>query len=160
MLAEKQDVQWSPWKTGKMPKSVFPLNKNRSFRIRSKFRWRYCTFSCLGHSMRVMIAYRSDIQEYLAYLGVILADGNTRVLARYEFHGSHPGWHIHSFCDDLAFFLPKNDGRTNYQDLERIPGGNAKSGNLKFDVFDRSATEIAARKFGLSRAESPSGLFQ
>jgi hypothetical protein len=160
VLAEKQEFQWFPWKDGKMPKHVFPMTKNRSFRIRSKWRWRYCKFTCLGNSMRVLVAYRRDQQEYMALLGLDLTEGGTRVIARYEFHGSHPGWHIHSYCDDLQFFLPRHDGRTGHPGLTKIMGGNAKNGNLSINLFDRSATEIAVTKFGLSKVNPSSGLFQ
>lgn len=161
VLAEKQNVKWTQWKNGKMPKSAFPLNKNRSFRIRGKWRWCLCTFLCLGHSMRVLVAYRSDIEEYLAMLGIDLPDSNTRVLARFEFHGSHPPWHVHSFCEDVSSFLPRNDGRSGYPDMQRIPGGNASIGNNSFHIhFDRSATDLATRKFGLGNITTDAGLFQ
>lgn len=143
--APKEIIDQGSWQEGKkMPKAAFPLSKNRGFAIRAKYRWRIIKFSCLSREFRVLIFYRSDIEEYAAYLGELVADEMT-VLCRYEFHGSHPGWHAHTTCDDLRVL---DSGRTGQPIMKKLK----KKDNL-FNMDDGKARYIAYKSFGLLNSD-------
>lgn len=144
--ADKDVVDWGAWKHDtKMPKSAFPLSKHRSFQVRASHRWRVVRFTCDGHSYRLLIAYRPELESYKAFLGRD-EKGDTRVLARYEFHGTHAGWHLHSDCTGINVI-----GKTGLPD--RIPGNAAHHRRVEFGIgSDEQALYVAAEKFGLLEA--------
>jgi len=120
----------------------FPVSKGHSFRVRSSYNWRIVTFECLGNQFRLLVFYRNDKQEYEAWLGMV--DGSdTKVLARLEFHATHPGWHLHTNCE------------TNDTPSGRI-GGNVHRSRLTsrrsdFGVIDDAkALLIATEAFGVT----------
>lgn len=123
-----------------MPKTAFPLSKNRAFSIRARYRWRIIKFSCFRSEYRVLIFYRSDIEEYAAYLGEFTS-GEMTVLCRYEYHGSHPDWHAHTTCEDVRVL---DSGRTSQPNLNRLK----KKSNL-FNMDDSKALYIANKSFEL-----------
>jgi len=129
-----------------MPKTKFPLTTARKFSIGPRYRWRIVLFSCLGLDFRLLVFYRADKERYGAYLG--LCDGsNTRVLARYEYHATHPGWHLHTYCGDIED-VPS--GRFKWPGQRRIPRAGEYHRNTKFHLDDSMALYISAKKFGLA----------
>jgi hypothetical protein len=139
--APKAIIDQGSWQDGKkMPKTAFPLSKNRGFSIRARYRWRIIKFSCLRSEFRILIFYRSDIEEYAAYLGQ-LTEGEMTVLCRYEYHGSHPGWHAHTTCEDVRAL---DSGRTSQSGLKRLK----KKSDL-FNMDESKALYIAYKSFGL-----------
>jgi hypothetical protein len=101
--APKSDVQFGGWNTDRMPKTVFPLAKSgkNSVRLGAAFHWGLITFSALGRDFRVVVGVDHAKQQYYAYLGQIHGS-DTRMLASYEFHSSHGGWHVHAGCGDIS----------------------------------------------------------
>ena len=89
--------------------------------LRAAYRWRVMKFSCLGRSFRALVAYRSDVDEYRAYIGEDLG-GDTRLIFEYSYHGAHepPGWHLHSTCGSIDE-LPAGVMRSPW--LKRFPEG-------------------------------------
>ena len=133
------------WKAdSKMPKSAFPLSKQRSFQIRAKYRWRITRFSCAGETFRILIAYRNDLERYSAYLGRE-HDGDMAVVSRYEFHPSHGGWHYHADCAHSSEIV----GRTGGLD-DRLPAGRSHHRRAQFcHMDDARALSLAYKAFGL-----------
>ena len=86
-----------------MPVSAFPLSRRRrySFRLGSAYRWRIVRFEACERSFRLLIAFNLSKQQYRATLA-IEDDRDMTVLASYEFHGTHPGWHLLATCDEIA----------------------------------------------------------
>lgn len=132
------------WKSGvKMPKSIFPLSKSHSFKVPQSFNWRLVCFECLGEKFRLLIYYRYDISSYSATLGHDVG-GDMLVMARLEFHGTHPGWHMHAVCDSTG----RVPGRTG-ADI-RFPDANSFHKDLIFGVVDDStAYKTAIKAFKL-----------
>lgn len=94
--ATKTSINWGKWEKGKMSKSTFPLSKARTkfYRLGNAFTWRKITFCAKGYQYRLLVAYRTDKEQFSAMLGMDDA-GDTKVVARLEFHGTHGGWHMH-----------------------------------------------------------------
>ncbi|WP_157572702.1 hypothetical protein [Nevskia soli] len=146
--ADKIVTDWGKWTFGAaMPKTAFPISKS-SFKIRSTYHWRIAKFLSLGESFRLLIFYRTDKPEYGAWLGM-QRDSDTQLVARYEFHGTHPGWHLHAHCQTDTAPI----GRTLVDGL-RIP----KSGKCRRTDFsvtsDDKALYIAAEAFGLPKGDT------
>lgn len=131
-----------------MPASAFPLTRRRggAYRLSSKFTWRVVKFSISEDQFRLLVAFRNDICSYEAVLGKIEGK-DTKVLASYEFHGSHPGWHVHANCDSideisLGF---RKSGRE-----FRLPSARSQHRRNEFDVNEGNALEIATSLFGIT----------
>lgn len=83
-----------------MPKTAYPLSKN-AYKVGAPFTWRVVVFECLGKTFRLLIAFRVDLSRYQCHLGMDVG-GDMVTLARYEFHATEPGWHMHCVCDDTG----------------------------------------------------------
>lgn len=145
--AEKSVSEWGKWQQVKMPPSAFPLSRRRSgsYRLSGKFTWRVVIFSADGKDFRLLVAFRKDLSQYEAILGLV--EGNdTKVLASYEFHGSHVGWHIHANCDSIDRISPgiKKSGRE-----IRLPRPRTHHRRKSFDIDEDNALDVAAVVFGL-----------
>lgn len=139
-----------------MPRTAFPLSKprNRAYRLPS-YRWRVVLFDALGLSFRLLIAYRTDKEQYRA---VLAADygRDMAVLAQYEFHGTHPGWHVLATCDEIES-APTGMMRHPWQ--RRIPKARARSRRTVFRVTDdEHALTAAADFFRLHKKDGALGL--
>ena len=139
----KEITDEGSWKNTKMPKSAFPLGKQAGFQVRSAFRWRVVRFTCGTQNFRLLMYYRLDLSKFSAMLGRDDA-GDMCVLARYEFHADHGGWHVHTDCAGQQI-----SGRTG--GLKNcIPDHNRYNRDTVFDVrCDDTAYYRAAKKFGL-----------
>lgn len=73
---------------------------------------------------------RGDLKSTL----MVGATGGYSVVARYEFHSSHPGLHSHAHCDRSGIEL----GATGMGDLARVP---------KADGFHRHTAAISHSTF-------------
>jgi hypothetical protein len=100
--ASKTNVDWGKWESGKMPRAFFPLSlpRNRSFRLGSRYRWRVIQFQALENTFRVLVAFHIDKEQYRATLA-LERGRDLSVIASYEFHGTHPGWHLLAACGDV-----------------------------------------------------------
>lgn len=87
-----------------MSRTSFPLSKARTkfYRLGSAWTWRIITFSAEGYEYRILVAYRTDREQFFAMLGVTDSVGDTKLVARLEFHGTHGGWHLHYASDEMA----------------------------------------------------------
>lgn len=85
--------------TAKMPPSAFKLTKRASYILGRGWHWRVDELSGGDLTFRLLIAFKADTEEYMAWLAMPAGDG-LRVIARLEYHGTHPGLHCHSTCED------------------------------------------------------------
>lgn len=73
------------------------------------------------------------------------------VLAQYEFHGTHPGWHVLATCDDVDG-APVGMMRHPWQ--RRLPRAREHHRRVDFGVSsDDKALTVAADFFRLHSAE-------
>lgn len=109
--APKEAVDSGKWKPCPNPGTAFPLTRsgNRTLKFGAGYSWRLVRFTSKGASYRLLIIVNFSKQNFYAHLGQELG-GDMRMLASYEFHASHGGWHTHAGCGDV----------------EDIPGGRYK----------------------------------
>ncbi len=145
IYAKKQITDIGTWKGGqKMPKTVFPLSKSSSFKVPASYRWCCVCFECLGERFKVLIHYRSDISVYAAFLARDV-NGDMLVMARLEYHATHPGWHVHTLCNSTGSVAGRTGG-----DDRRIPKGKDLHNQLEFGISnDDSAFMRAVKTFRL-----------
>ena len=134
-----------------MPRKAFPLSRprNRFFRLGS-YRWRVVRFETLGLSFRLLIAFHSEKEQYRAILA--LDHGrDLSVIASYEFHGTHPGWHLQATCGDVET-VPRGMMRGPWQ--SRYPRARRFHRRIDFTISDeQKALDCAATFFRLHNTE-------
>lgn len=147
----KENVNWGNWKSGPVPRKEFPLSKHKKsvYSLGPSYRWRVCKFSIGDNNFRVWIMFRQDLEKYAAWLGQE-HDSDMVVLARYEFHGNHPGWHTHAVCGNEDEIIP---GRSNTPLHVRIPMTRSQHRRLQFHVTEENGADIASKAFKLHRSK-------
>jgi hypothetical protein len=149
--ADKKVTDNGKWDTGKMPRTAFLLShrRSRSYRLGS-YRWRVLQFDALGSSFRLLVAYHFAKEQYRAVLAVE-RDRDMAVLAQYEFHGTHPGWHVLATCGDIASAY---EGVMRYPGQRRLPKARSSHRRQDFGITnDNYALTKAARFFQIHKAE-------
>lgn len=139
-----------------MTRSAFPLSKprNRAYRLPS-FRWRVVCFDALGQSFRLLVAYNAGKEQYRAILAADYGR-DMAVLAQYEFHGTHPGWHILASCDDIKD-APVGMMRHPWQ--RRIPRARGRHNQTNFKIVNEDhALDRAASFFRLHKSGKGLGI--
>jgi hypothetical protein len=150
--ADKVVSDWGKWQTGGMPPSAFPLSKRRgrAYRVGSSYQWRVIQFSALGETCRVLIVYNAAKEQYGATLA-IERDRDMIVVASLEFHGTHPGWHLHGACGDIDTH-PLGSMRSPLQ--RRFPKPRVTHRRHDFKVTNEGAAlDVAAKFFRLHKKE-------
>jgi hypothetical protein len=146
--APKTEVMYDQWKSGRMNKVLFPLGKSgkHALSLGSGFDWCFVRFKALGCEFRLLIALQFAKQEYYAHLGRALGS-DTQMLASYEFHGTHPGWHLHVGCGDTTL-IPI--GRYKGPWKHRIPGATKRCRRASWEIENRfDALSRACSVFGV-----------
>jgi hypothetical protein len=154
--ANKRNVDWGKWEDTKMPASAFPLSRrrSRSFRLGTAYRWRLVRFEAYDRKFRLLVAFSARKEQYRATLA-LERDRDLVVIASYEFHGTHPGWHLLAACDDMAT-VPEGVMIGPWQ--RRVPKAKSIHRSVDFgikddDMADQVALEIAAQFFRLHKEE-------
>lgn len=147
----KEILDVGTWRDGDIkPKTAFPVK----FRVRPKHRWKIIRFSCLDKTYKLLILYRIDKEIYFAWLAVELSK-EVAIVAKYEYHATHPGWHMHVI--ERCKIEYAQAGRTGGFPL-RFPRGKAFHRRADFGIqTDDEAQAKAVDAFGLGRTEG--GLF-
>lgn len=151
--APKLVTDLGTWKSNQlMPKAAFPLH-GRTKLVRKVHTWKVIKFNCLGSDFRLLIFYRTSREMYYCWLGL---DTNPMTLvAKYEYHATHPGWHLHA-CRDV-----KNaaKGRTSGH-FVRVPSPNSHHRQQNFGILTNDdAHNLAVKKFRLYKKSSDDDLF-
>jgi hypothetical protein len=117
--AQKTKINWGEPKQGGMTMAIFPLSrrKKQSLKFGNLHKWRLVKFEALGEAFRLLIVYHTLIENFEAYLGLDVAQ-ETKLIATYSYHGTHPGWHMHAGCGDIRA-LPA--GMFQLRWLRRLP---------------------------------------
>ena len=152
ILKPKRVTAKGAWKlitgTSKMPKNAFPVGSNYPITFGRNWHWRVDRLMADGGSFyRLLTAYNGHVEEFVAWLAED-TERNPMLLARYEFHGTHPGWHCHAPCDELA---PGDAGALRTRDCLRLPGGNRFHRRENFDTT--SEERALARAFNFYRIQ-------
>jgi hypothetical protein len=149
--ANKEILDWGKWDSARMPASAFPLSRRRgnSFRLGLAYRWRVVRFEACDHTFRLLLAFSLPKEQYRATLA-LEGERDLSVLVSYEFHGTHPGWHVLATCDDIAT-VPQGVMIGPWQ--RRLPSARTRHRNVVFRVTDdATALNVAARFFRLHQA--------
>jgi hypothetical protein len=144
-------VDWGKWEDGKMPASAFVLSRRRqqSYRLGSSFRWRVVRFEACQCKFRLLLAFNLQKEQYRATLA-LEGERDNSVLASYEFHGTHPGWHLLATCDHIAS-VPQGVMIGPWQ--RRMPRARSFHRQVEFRIKDDdTALDLAARFFRLHKA--------
>lgn len=138
--------------TSKMPKNAFPIGTNSPVVFARNWNWRVDRLEGgAGETYRLLTAFNGHKEEYRAWLAIDYGK-NATLLARYEFHGSHPGWHCHAPCDDIGVSDP---GALRTRGCSRLP---AAKGFHRSQEFDTTSKERAlARSFSFYRVSAETG---
>lgn len=150
--ANKNVTDWGRWQSGRMPPGAFPLSKprRRSLRLGSAYTWRLVRFEALGHTFRLLIAINLSKEQYRATLA-IEHPRDLAVLASYEFHGTHAGWHLLAACGEIEE-VPQGVMRGPWQ--SRYPGARHRHRKQEFGIADdQQALAAAANFFRLHKTE-------
>ena len=100
--AEKVNISFGDWGTGKYPKTKFPLSKagKRAYSFGSSWRWRFLEFDAEGHHFVVRLIANEGKVIARAHLALKGAKDCT-VLCCYEYHPDlKTGWHLHTLCGE------------------------------------------------------------
>jgi len=151
--SSKVVTDWGKWSNDSMGKQVFPLLKRRGACLRYgvSYRWRLIRFTALGRVFRLLVAYRQDVAEFKAHLAVE-QDADMTVLCSWEYHGTHPGWHMHVCCEEAAAIT---SGIVRPVGAHRLPGSKAKHRLLRFappkfaSMNDNAALAEVSQRFRL-----------
>ena len=152
ILAEKSDVQYGQWKAGPMPKSSFPLTKsgNKTLKFNKGYDWCLVTFTALSSEFRLLVAVNVLKEQYYAHLGM-KCTGDMRMLGSFEFHGTHPGWHLHAGCGDVSL-IPS--GRYEGPWRKMLPHSHADCRRKAFGVDENNRLLIALKVFKVFGSDS------
>jgi hypothetical protein len=119
----KDKVSHGGWGDEKLRSKDFPLSKKggKVYPLTRQWRWRVTTLEVGGRKFRLMASYHKVVPEFSAILAEDLGK-DSRVIARFEFHATHDGWHAHPFCDDFDSIL---SGITKPIGTKRVPRGGS-----------------------------------
>lgn len=154
---------WTDKKMSKNP-SRFPLWKPKGKKLGLAWRWRVVEFAMNDNTAqsrvgRMLIAFRQDKQEYLAYVGIDELVGNgVLVIGCLEFHGTHVGWHVHGACLPAS---PGCVGRERHEAMRRLPRGGRLHRRTDFVTNEDEALLVAEEFFnfqGLSPVQTQTKL--
>jgi hypothetical protein len=150
--ASKNVLEWGKWQTGGMLSSAFPLSKRRgrAYQLGASYRWRIIRFEALDVPCRLLIAFNLAKEQYRATLA-LERDRDMSVIASLEFHGTHPGWHLHGACGDTAS-IPLGSLRGLWQ--KRMPLPRKLHRRAEFGITDDiTALNMASKFFRLHKRE-------
>lgn len=153
--AEKTDVTVSAWQQRKMPKSgdlALKLRTSRSWSLGPQWRWCVVTLKVASTPHKVWICYHLPKENFYSAITRSSATGEMLILGRLEFHGTHPGWHVHGCCSQ-----PTSDmwGRLCHSGLIRVPQAKSKHRQQTFIADDNDALTVAGRKLGIPQIIPP-----
>jgi hypothetical protein len=100
---------------------------------------------------RLLVAVHFAKEQYYGVLGLECGHDMKR-LASLEFHGTHPGWHVHGTCGDIED-VPV--GRYKGPWCERVPGAGRPHRQLEFGLNTQErALLLGCEFFGILNNDS------
>jgi hypothetical protein len=132
----------------------FQLSRRASIILPRGWHWRVDMLDARGTALQLLTAYNPRIEDFRAWLGWRKTDGLLVIIARLEFHGTHPGWHCHSACCDISEIEP---GQPLHRQFVRLPKADHRHRKTTFGLTEASALAAA---FGFYRLTgTPEGMF-
>lgn len=140
--AEKSNVSHGRWSEDKTRAKDFPLSKKRgkAYPLTRRWRWRASTLDACEKKFRLLTAYHMLVPEFSAVLAEDLS-GDSRIVARLEFHGTHGGWHAHAKCGDV---LSVPSGIVKPAGIVRLPKGGAFHRHCEMLRSGKAMSDVAA----------------
>ena len=130
-----------------MPRTAFPLVGTKSYRLPATWTWRVDELEgACGAECRLLLAVREDIEQCRAWLSV-RRGADFAIVARIEYHATHPGSHCHAGCGDVSD-LPVGVVRSWGQ--RRIPQAQAYHRDREAAVTRMDARNMAYRMFRIN----------
>lgn len=130
----KEQKSDTDWRTDDLPPRHAPCY-DKSRPIRNDWTWR--SASAVGENGREFVLFANCAPKYNKWQAILVMKSGTKdgsVVARYEYHGDHPGIHVHSDCETSGIEM----GSAGLNNLNRFP--NAKS-------HHRRVEPLTANKF-------------
>ena len=87
-----------------MGKDSFPLSKTRRVQLGNEWYWRVDHWEAGALRGRLLIAYHLGKGNYVAWLSLERGPKEHAVVLCLEYHGDHPGWHVHTGRGDVRQF--------------------------------------------------------
>jgi hypothetical protein len=128
-----------------IPRTAFPLLRGYGYQLGTKWNWRVDELDAGGQHCRLLTAFDTTKQGFMAMLTVQRGQ-DFIIVATYEYHADHPGWHVHSSCGDAAS-IPVSTSRP--YGAVRIPAVRARHRRLEYDVTESTALAISYRAFSV-----------
>ena len=136
---QKVQVDDTQWSLSDVPPRRCPIN-SKTKPIRAGWQWRSIKAEGGG---RKFIAYAEANIRRGDYKSILIEDtpSGFSVIARFEYHSSHPGLHVHAHCERGGIEI----GATGMGNLIRIPPVNKK--HRRIAAFTLSTFWQEARRF-------------
>ena len=90
-----------------------------------------------------MTALDAGTERFLAWLSVRRGD-EYAIIARYEFHGDHPGWHVHAQCGLVSGLTA---AQVKPYGTRRLPTANRRHRRIGYDITEAGAVAASFRVF-------------
>lgn len=142
--APKMAVSIGAWKSGKIPASAFPINRQKRFPCSSAWIWRVVEFEALECECRLLIRLNTDINSYSSILAINCSD-KIQIICHHEMHLSHRNWHCHFVTGNVFDTMPgvlRDTSKMRIHEAEP-----SKQASVLFDVDASSALAVAAARF-------------
>lgn len=135
------------WSTNDLPPRWCSIYE-RSRTTRAGWQWRSLRARANGRDYLAVAQCNPRRDNWKSVL-ILETDAGPSVVARFEYHGSHPGNHVHSNCATSGLEV----GVVGMDNLGRIP--SIKNHHRRTEAFTPSSFWRATRDF--FRIETPSG---
>jgi hypothetical protein len=169
---EKRITQAGKWhcgateSKGKMNKESFPLSRGRGYILGTPYHWRVDHWEAGPMKGRLLIAYHLGKENYLAWLSIERGPKEYAVALCLEYHGDHPGWHVHTGTGPVKDFAVgctrqrilgiRKPGKGSYHRPRRAAGGELIEAAGMSQI---TALNIAYRAFRIVDATADKDLF-
>ncbi len=128
------------WRTTDLPVKYAPVYK-KPRPMKAGWTWRSIELDAEGQAWVLTVQCHVTKDNWQAWLMKKFPDGTGSIVARFEYHGSHAGVHIHSSCDRSGL----EPGGTSIDNLNRFP--NSSSSHRRIVNFTKETFWERSLKF-------------
>lgn len=132
------DTDWNTTDLQPRHAPIFP----KTTPIRAGWKWRSARASCQGQDYILYAKCNPRRDNWQAVL-ILTADEGASVVARFEYHGSHPGLHAHAHCNRSGIDI----GPRGLDDLVRTPPAGSNSYHRRKNAWTENGFWEAAKRF-------------
>jgi len=93
------------WQTKDIPPKHYPIYK-KSYPSRANWKWR--SLKLKGNNNYVLLLRCNPVKDNWQAVLMLISASQSFPVNRYEYHGSHPGAHVHSTCDNVEQTIMDN----------------------------------------------------